>query len=123
MDRRNTPQENKILDYVNQTKNSYGENDKSSRKAIKKRKAQVNRSFRREESNILNQPIDDLEELDVELSEQPRNQWKKFADESLIEHLANGTSDSTRTKGVELDSDLQKEAIKRLKKKKRETTL
>jgi hypothetical protein len=111
---KNTPQENKILDYVNQTKNCYGENDKSSRKSIKKRKSYINRSFRREESNILNEQIGDLEKLDLELSEQPRKKWKKCADESLIESLASDTK---------LESELQKEAIKRLKKMNRETNL
>jgi len=39
MNKRTSPQENKVREYLNQRKNCYGENDKSSRKAIRVRKA------------------------------------------------------------------------------------
>ena len=116
MDRKNTPQERKILDYVNQSKNSYGENDKSSRKAIRDKKAAVNRDFRRAGRNILRSGESDWDNVDVELSEQERLDWKKCADELLIEHM----SDYNRN---ELVGELQKEAIKRVKKQKRDTKL
>ncbi len=88
MNKRNTPQEDKILDYVNQRKNAYGENDKSSRKAVRNRKAAVNRDFRREGQNILRSGDLDWEIVDLELSEQERLDWKKCADEPLIEHMS-----------------------------------
>jgi len=116
MNRKNTPQEKKILDYVNQTKNAYGENDKSSRKAIRNRKAEVNRDYRREGKNILRGGDSDWESVDVELTEQQRIEWKKFSDEPLVEHMA----DYNRN---ELSGQLQKEAIKRVKKKSRDTNL
>ena len=116
MDRKNTPQERKILDYVNQSKNSYGEHDKGSRKTIRDRKAAVNRDFRRAGRNILRSGESDWENVDVELSEQERLDWKKCADEPLIEHM----SDYNRN---ELVGELQKEAIKRVKKQKRGTKL
>ena len=53
MKRNTTPQENKVRDYMNQTQNCYGGNDKSSRTAIRRRKAWVNKSFRRMGTNIL----------------------------------------------------------------------
>ena len=116
MKRKTTPQENKIRDYVNQSNNSYGENDKSSRKAIRNRKAAVNRDYRREGSNIIRSGDKSWKSIDVELSAQQRIEWKKFADESLIEHI----SDYNRN---ELNGELQKEAIKRIKKTNRDTEL
>ena len=116
MRNKNTPQENKILDYVNQSRNSYGENDKSSRKAIRNRKASVNRDFRREGRNILRSNEFNSEVIDVQLSEQERINWKKCPDESLVEHI----SDYNRN---ELTSELQKEAARRIKKSKRDSSL
>ncbi|MCH1925311.1 hypothetical protein L9G74_01665 [Shewanella sp. C32] len=87
MTQRQTPQQKKVLDYVNHSKNSYGENDKSSRKAIRSRKAQVNRQFRREQTQLLQQ-YDDADELSAALQAQPRLNWKKAADAPLIAHIA-----------------------------------
>jgi hypothetical protein len=115
MNQKRTPQEKKILNYVNQTKNSYGENDKSSRKAIRNRKAAVNRDHRRVGRSILRQTDSDWDLLDSRLSETQRKKWVKVPDESLIEHLYRAWSDSSRTKKKELNGKLQKEAIKRLK--------
>jgi len=110
MEKRKTPQEKKVLDYINQTKNGYGENDKSSRKAIRERKALVNREFRRNSKQILNNEDGDWEKMDIEVSQQNRTDWKKAADNSLLEHL----SDFGR---YAPESPLQKEALKRLKKR------
>lgn len=42
-----SPQEKKALSYAKDRRNGYGENDKSSRKAIPARKAEANRKVRR----------------------------------------------------------------------------
>jgi hypothetical protein len=47
MDRKRSPQEKKILSYLKDGRNKYGENDKAARKAIPARKAWVNRTYRR----------------------------------------------------------------------------
>jgi len=48
-----TPQEKKALSYANDRRNSYGENDKASRKAIPARKAGENRKVRRKTNHSL----------------------------------------------------------------------
>lgn len=110
------PQEKKVRDYMNQTKNCYGENNKSSRKSIRYRKATVNRSYRRKNHNILKVGYLDIEAIKVNLLSHTRGDWQKFADESLIEHMSDYNRNS-------LKGELQKEAIKRLKKSNKNTEL
>lgn len=113
MTNRQTPQQKKVMDYVNHSKNSYGENNKSSRKAIKYRKAQVNRQFRREKSHLLNQ-YDDADELDAALQAQPRLNWQKAADVPLIEHLTKKTQPKSKPM-----SEAQHQALLKLRKQAR----
>lgn len=113
MTHRQTPQQKKVLDYLNHSKNCYGENDKSSRKAIKYRKAQVNRQFRREQQQLINQH-DDAEALDAALQAQPRLNWQKAADTPLIEHLSKRAKPSAKPL-----SEAQHQALLRLKKQTR----
>jgi len=110
------PQEKKVRDYMNQTKNCYGENNKSSRKSIRYRKSAVNRSYRRKNHNTLKVGYLDIEAIEVSLLAQSRDDWQKFSDESLIEHM----SDYNRSS---LKGELQKEAIKRIKKSNKNTEL
>ena len=49
-----TPQEKKSLSYANDCRNTYGENDKASRKAIPARKAGESRKIRRKANQALN---------------------------------------------------------------------
>ncbi|WNC68013.1 hypothetical protein RI845_15995 [Thalassotalea nanhaiensis] len=114
--KRLSPQEKKIRDYMNQTKNCYGENSKSSRKSIRYRKAVVNRDYRRKSHNILRIGYLDIESIEMSLSGQSRDNWKKFADESLIERMSDYNRNS-------LNGELQKEAIKRIKKTNKNTEL
>jgi hypothetical protein len=106
---RKTPQENKILGYTNQTENCYGENDKSSRKAIHDRKATVNRNYRRVGKQILSQTTAEPEDLSLNISEQQKIEWKKVPDAPLITQLFGQEKEENL-------NELQKEAIKRLKK-------
>ena len=48
-----TPQEKKVLSYEHDRRNSYGQNDKASRKAIPARKASENRKSRRKAGQSL----------------------------------------------------------------------
>ena len=77
-----------MLSYARDCRNTYGENDKSSRKNIPLRKAKVNRGYRKKVNQIL-QGISgevDLEKADL-LASQARNikreDWKKCSDEPL----------------------------------------
>ena len=109
-----TPQENKIRDYTNQRKNVYGENDKSSRKALRKRKRWVNRAFRRTLNNIEQNSNLEWDEIDVELNNCKRHVWKKYPDALIVEVMDNKWSDSSRTKFKPVCSALKSEAIRRI---------
>lgn len=115
MNRRVTPQENKIRDYLNQRTNSYGENDKSSRKAIRVRKAWVNRSFRRTINNALETNHDDWGLVENEVNASKRLPWKKCPDECLLKSFEHKWSGNSRTEHTSFDKkNLQREALKRL---------
>ncbi|WP_040806246.1 hypothetical protein [Nocardia concava] len=50
---RKTPQEKKLLSYTKDRRNNYGENDKSSRKAIRQNKRLPNRADRRNSRQLM----------------------------------------------------------------------
>lgn len=88
--RRKTPQEKKALSYAKDCRNTYGENDKSSRKNIPLRKAKVNRGYRKKVNQVLREAKGnvDLEKFDLVESAArniKRDYWKKCADEPLGE--------------------------------------
>lgn len=116
---RQTPQEKKIADYKNQRRNHYGENHKSSRKAIRKRKRWVNKAYRK---NIRNK-IACLNETDAfdstDIANVSRHHWVKYADILLLEDLDMRWSGSSRSRHINHQSKTRKEAIKRLKKSKK----
>lgn len=117
MKRRVSPQEDKIRDYLYQRRNVYGENKKCSRKAIRVRKACVNRSFRRSVNNLVNVNSIDWDNTENKIASTKRPEWRKYADECLLTTFSRKWSDSSRI--VRLSSDkalLQKEAYKRLTK-------
>lgn len=85
-----TPQEKKRLSYTRDRRNSYGENSKSSRKAIPLRKRIVNRVNRHAVAIPLRQPAETVEQLEVvdnEARGRRRRRWRKSADIPLREHL------------------------------------
>jgi len=115
MNRKVSPQENKIRDYLSQRTNCYGENSKSSRKAIRVRKSWVNRSYRRRVNITLNVSHDNWELAESEVNSSKRQQWKKLADECLLKSLEHKWSGSSRTEYVSFDKTvLQRKARKRL---------
>lgn len=111
-----SPQEKKIRDYSHQRKNSFGENDKSSRRALRQRKRWVNRSFRRSVNNAIANRVQACETIDANIKSLNRPNWKKFPDELIIEHFDKKWSGSSRSKAKPVRSLLRKEAMKRLKK-------
>lgn len=81
-----SPQQKKQLSLKKDCRNCYGENDKSSRTAIRARKRWVNRSYRRTVQQQLKlQHIDEDTEDDV--LDIQRKQWHKVGDQPLGEML------------------------------------
>lgn len=84
-----SPQEKKALSYANDRRNTYGENDKASRKLIPLRKAQESRQDRRKVA----QELSGLPRLDEETAAVVESSarhdvnrvggWKKAADDAL----------------------------------------
>ena len=85
--REKTPQEKKALSYSKDRRNSYGENDKASRKLIPLRKAQVKRVYRKRINEVLTQIIggesENVEELESVVKSIRMPEWKKTPDEPL----------------------------------------
>jgi hypothetical protein len=88
-----SPQEKKALSYAKDRRNGYGENDKSSRKAIPRRKAAENRGSRRKVTRSLSE-MQRLDEAGAALVESSARNgmervggFKKKADIPLSEHL------------------------------------
>ncbi len=62
-------------------RNTFGENDKSSRKSIRRRKQWVNKAYRRRVNQTL--ATSDVEVTEDSVAEIQRHDWKKDADEPL----------------------------------------
>jgi len=86
-----TPQDKKRLSYKKDCRNVYGENDKSSRKAIRQRKRWVNQSYRRALHQTIIEKMklleENLETLDSAILEVRRKYWKKSPDKPLGAYL------------------------------------
>jgi hypothetical protein len=90
---RRTPQDKKALSFEKDRRNAYGENDKSSRKAIPFRKRWVNKTNRHADSQALHAaegPHDESVEsaVDDRVHGRRPKRWAKTPDESLGDHLA-----------------------------------
>ncbi len=91
--RTKTPQEKKALSLEKDRRNSYGGNDKASRKSIPKRKAEVNRVYRRKVDSILKNTetavdLDAVADVGEDVKSIGRIDWKKDPDEPLGEVIA-----------------------------------
>jgi hypothetical protein len=103
-----TPQEKKRLSYERDRRNTYGENDKASRKAIPLRKRLAARAVRHAGHAVLPRNRDVVPEEEVErvenrmLSAQRKAQlaWRKVPDVPLGEYLAR-----KRARRVETSAD------------------
>lgn len=88
-----TPQEKKELSYKNDSKNTYGENSKASRKNIPKRKRIVNKTYRTAINQTIKKNLNSetliLTDIDSEVKEVKKKLWKKSPDISLGHYLEN----------------------------------
>ncbi len=91
MKQKRTPQEKKLLSYAKDRRNDYGENDKSSRKAIKFRKAWVNQTYRRTIKQIVKISVktsdSEFDNVNNSAKELRRKEWKKCPDKPLGEYI------------------------------------
>jgi hypothetical protein len=118
MERRRSPQDKKILSYLKDTRNSYGESHKASRKAIPARKAWVNRTYRRSVRQVTRNEVEDIEGLAEDAPAVRRKPWKKQPDRTLGEHLNNKWRVRQERGGNEAStSQLREEAIRRSKRR------
>ena len=76
------PCEDKILSYQRDGRNTYGESPRASRKAIRFRKAWVNRSYRRQVRQELD-PSHEPGDTGERAAGVRRNPWRKGADSPL----------------------------------------
>ncbi|MER5202530.1 hypothetical protein [Streptomyces sp. NPDC002825] len=86
--RRKTPQEKKRLSYLKDHRNSYGENDKSSRKNIRRNKRFPNSSNRRHAQTALTALLGSPDDVRADAVEERMNgrrpkRWQKFPDAPL----------------------------------------
>lgn len=102
-----------MLSYQRDGPNTYGENDKSSRKSIRFRKAWVNRTLRRDVHQTL-EPGGDPNATDERLAQVRRKSWTKKPDLPLgmLEQKAERRARSTGSTPPEL-SPAQLEALRR----------
>ncbi len=93
-----TPQEKKALSYSKDCRNTYGENEKASRKNIPLRKAKSNRSYRKKVNDVLNQSLKVADSESIDFIENTvksikGDNWKKCPDMPLgevVERQING---------------------------------
>lgn len=102
--RRRTPQEKKALSLERDGRNVYGENDKASRKNIRRAKARANRANRRADSAALaaaeGAPDEELNSVAQDrLEGRRRKVWRKVPDQALGKKLAR--RDGTETAGFD----------------------
>ncbi|MFE5942057.1 hypothetical protein [Streptomyces sp. NPDC056480] len=88
MGKRRTPQEKKRLSYVKDHRNNYGENDKSSRKSIRRNKRFPNSANRRHAQTALTTLLGSPDDVRADTVEERVNgrrpkRWQKFPDAPL----------------------------------------
>ena len=89
MTKAQAPQEKKRKSLERDGRNCYGENSKSSRKAIPHRKALVSRAYRHAANQALLHPNNDVDVLEENVSKAKRGGWKKVGDVALGDKLLN----------------------------------
>ena len=87
-----SPQRKKAESYQNDRRNGYGENSKSSRKNIRRRKRKPNRSNRRAAAVVLSASLDPADETAVERAEvklegKKQKRWTKQPDIPLGQNV------------------------------------
>ena len=87
-----TPHEKKALSYEKDRRNTYGGNDKASRRLIPLQKASVSRNYRRKINQVLNKATGSKEPgypetAEIATHDIRRKDWKKDSDEPLKESV------------------------------------
>lgn len=89
--RQRTPQQKKIAAYVRDGRNAVAESRSIAHKAIAKRKAWINKSFRKNTKQTLSARIDLTEDKQLEAESSSlaikKHRWRKYPDVPLIEFV------------------------------------
>ncbi|SFR27590.1 hypothetical protein SAMN04488564_111123 [Lentzea waywayandensis] len=98
---RKSPQEKKALSYAKDHRNSYGENDKSSRKNIQRNKRNRERANRRRDHQVLVAAQPDDIESEIKRRRPKGSWWRKWSDSPLAEIVARKLRRRARTGIIE----------------------
>ncbi|MER7133432.1 hypothetical protein [Streptosporangium saharense] len=103
--RRRSPQEKKRLSYAKDRRNDYGENDKSSRRNIRRNKQAPHRANRHHDHQILEAAIGVVdaqtgEDVEARLLVKRRKAWRKVPDAPLGE-IVQGTLRIRISQGID----------------------
>ncbi len=85
--RNRDPRRKKIDSYMKDSIESFGGKSSYGRKSVRRRKADVNRTFRREVREILSGTGPDGSDEDDQVARISRKPWKKIPDSPLVESL------------------------------------
>jgi hypothetical protein len=87
-----TPQAKKLLSYLKDTRNTYGESRSRSRFAIAKRKAYGHQALRHEQKLIIKEVIkvtdEEIEIIEAKMKSVEPKKWRKYADSPLGEFVS-----------------------------------
>ena len=112
-----TPQEKKLLSYVKDTRNTYGESRARSRFAIAKRKSIGHQALRHEQKLILNKtlkaPEEEIEIIEAKVKSVKPKKWRKCADKPLGKYVAGQLERRYGVQDVAKQSSILKKAKKR----------
>jgi hypothetical protein len=114
MKRRRAPREKKLLSYAKDGRNTFAESRGRAHKAIARRKAKANRSFRHEESRALQSALGND---DVFVARISRKSWQKRPDAPLAAYVAGrlGRRAEDGMNAADKASDLVTAGLKRAK--------
>ncbi|MFG3039294.1 hypothetical protein ACGFYZ_20600 [Streptomyces sp. NPDC048330] len=106
---RRTPQEKKRLSYLKDHRNNYGENDKSSRKSIRRNKRFPNSANRRGAQTALTALLGSVDDVRAEVVEERMRgrrpkRWQKFPDAPLGAIVDGSLQRRARMSTAEADS-------------------
>ncbi|MFC9894462.1 hypothetical protein ACFVMC_12265 [Nocardia sp. NPDC127579] len=87
-----TPQEKKAYSYAKDRRNTYGENDKASRKNLPRKRARVHRANRQHDAQLLSRTIGPVDAEHADTVEQRvlgwrRKRFQKWRDTALGEYV------------------------------------
>lgn len=111
--RRRDPSLKKALAYEKDTGGQFGKNNKSGRRSVRCRKANVNRGYRKSVNQILAATAPD--EVDDCAAALKRKKWRKVPESRLLTHLDYKWSGSARTRNHKKYSESRARKIALLK--------